>query len=622
MQRLREPGNLVRSYKGDRNLRAAYEVDPTPLGEGRYSRVYGATHRSTGARRAIKTADRQGAWTQYVDLGMECPGRLAVHEADILRRLDHPNVIRILEVFEEKKSVHLVLELCEGGDVLERILVSNGRLPESDIARLFIQMLFAVWHLDQNNVVHRDLKPEHFLFTRREPDIEPRPPQEATMKLIDFGLSHKIGVGFAPEGGTPQFMSPEARAGKATKESAEKGDMWSLGVVLHAMLVGHYPSPHLTDQKQGQYFSRAAWSSVSAAGKQLIGSLLRQQPNDRPSAADALKHQWCEAAISANVIPPEPLLRSAAAAIKSYSAANGLRRLALAAVAREADDKDLSGLRQVMQTLEVRCGGPMSRTALLRASGAEGAMGEAATVLFRSFDAIVEKGGSDTLAWTELVAVFLCAGASPVKGGASLNPGGSPPVRDEACWRAFDLLSYGTGSVSAASLDQLILPKEAGGQAGQAAEQRLPPSPKAKILDEAALGRLVQEVFSGGTICYTDFMRLARGELQRGVRGSGGTGLGSVLSIFRCGRAPAPAPTSPPASSPSAAPPSPSASTTSPKAASAQSSPKASATSPKAQQSPRGASPAVHSSERGSPPASPEKKKKRSPLSILGMTSL
>merc|ERR1719277_1023547 len=125
---------------------------------------------------------------------MEDPAALARHEAAILQRLDHPNIVRLFEAIEEPHAVHLVLELCEGGDVLERILAKHGRLPEDEIAALFAQMLFAVWHLHANGVVHRDLKPEHFLFTRREPAREPLPPEVASVKIIDFGLSHSDGV--------------------------------------------------------------------------------------------------------------------------------------------------------------------------------------------------------------------------------------------------------------------------------------------------------------------------------------------------------------------------------------------------------------------------------------------
>eukprot|EP00404_Azadinium_spinosum_P004819 CAMPEP_0180473442 /NCGR_PEP_ID=MMETSP1036_2-20121128/30158_1 /TAXON_ID=632150 /ORGANISM="Azadinium spinosum, Strain 3D9" /LENGTH=221 /DNA_ID=CAMNT_0022480717 /DNA_START=64 /DNA_END=725 /DNA_ORIENTATION=- len=221
MQRLQEPGGLVRlhgsqgngSKGGGRGIMAETYDQALELGEGRYSHVFQATHRKTGARRAVKTAERLGPKTEIADLGLECPARLAKHEADILRCLDHPNIIRLYEVIEEQKAVHLVLELCEGGDVLERILVTAGRLPEAEIASLFVQMLFAVWHLHIHGVVHRDLKPEHFLFARREPDREPLPPVVAGMKLIDFGLSHRQGLRYAPVGGTPQFMSPEERAG-------------------------------------------------------------------------------------------------------------------------------------------------------------------------------------------------------------------------------------------------------------------------------------------------------------------------------------------------------------------------------------------------------------------------
>lgn len=633
MQRLREPGGLVRSFKGDRSLRSAYEVDATPLGEGRYSRVFGATHRATGARRAIKTADRQGAWTQYVDLGMECPGRLACHEAEILRRLDHPNVIRILEVFEEKKSVHLVLELCEGGDVLERILISNGRLPESDIATLFMQMLFAVWHLHQNGVVHRDLKPEHFLFTVREPEIEPRPPQLASMKLIDFGLSHKAGIAFAPEGGTPQFMSPEARSGRSGRDFADRGDMWSLGVVLHAMLVGHYPSPHLDDKKQAQYFARPAWSGISAPGIELIGLLLRQSPSVRPSAAEALQHPWSKAAIGRTVRPPEPLLKGAALAAKAYTSASGLRRLALAAVAREVADSDVIGLRQVLQVLELRCDGKLARSSLLKAASTEGPVGEAASVLFRAFDSFTDVSG--ILTWTELVAVFQCAAPSKDTGA-----GNYVPVRDEACWRAFDLLSQGTGSVSGSALE-LFLPRGGRGNGSErgsprngldngngngykAGGLRLPKDGSGQDLggafDAQAIHSAVKEVAPSGSLAFPEFMRLARGLIGGGGRGlSISNWLGFLYACVGRGRASAPA-----------MPRSPSPGTSLPSASQRQRptpllgeppSPTNSAATTTPRPTPRG-SPAASTVISGSTPASPERRKRRGPLSILGTTSL
>jgi len=607
MHRLREPGGLVLSYSGDRSLRQAYEVDEVALGEGRYSRVFGATHRATGARRAIKTADRQGAWTQYVDLGMECPARLACHEAEILRRLDHPNVIRILEVFEEKKAVHLVLELCEGGDVLERILVSSGRLPEADIATLFIQMLFAVWHLHQNGVVHRDLKPEHFLFTQREPEFEPRPPQRCSMKLIDFGLSHKAGAQFAPEGGTPQFMSPEAKLGRAGKEFSDRGDMWSLGVVLHAMLVGHYPSQHLTDAKQAQYFARPAWSAISTAAIDLLGQLLQQQPAARPSAAHALMHTWSKATINRTVLPPEPLMKGAALAVRVYSSTTRLRRLALAAVAREAADADIIGLRQVLQALELLCDGQLARGSLLRAASAENSVGEVASALFRTFDSLVESGG--ILNWTEFIAVFMSVPASNASAGHCV------PIRDEACWRAFDLLSQGTGFVSGMALELFVSrprgngsdrmsPSLSNGKLATHGDSNGRSSPRVSNGNNGDppvdLNSALREVSSNGTIEFHQFMSLARGLLHgRAKRFSLISSLGRM-----CGQKPA---------KPASAPVPSNGQPTRGQPATTLSTPP---TSPRAPSSPAASTPLSNSQS----PTS--KKKKRMPLSILEQTSL
>jgi calcium-dependent protein kinase len=541
---------------------------------------------------------------------MECPARLACHEAEILRRLDHPNVIRILEVFEEKKAVHLVLELCEGGDVLERILVSSGRLPEADIATLFIQMLFAVWHLHQNGVVHRDLKPEHFLFTRREPEFEPRPPQRCSMKLIDFGLSHKAGAQFAPEGGTPQFMSPEAKSGRAGKEFSDRGDMWSLGVVLHAMLVGHYPSQHLTDAKQAQYFGRPAWSAISKAAIDLLRQLLQQQPAARPSAANALMHTWSKATISRTVLPPEPLLKGAASAVKVYTSTTSLRRLALAAVAREAADADIIGLRQVLQALELLCDGKLARRSLLKAASTEGSVGEVASTLFRTFDSLVENGG--ILNWTEFIAVFMSVPASNAAAGHCV------PIRDEACWRAFDLLSQGTGFVSGMALELFVTrprgngsdltseklatngnrngrssPRESNGNSGD--------NPAELTIDSA-----LREVSASGTIEFHEFMCLARGLLHgKARRFSLMSSLGRMCGQKPAKHASAPLPSPPPSNERPAI----------GKLATPPSSPPC---SPRVPSSPAASATLSNSQS----PTSTSKKKKRVPLSILEQTSL
>merc|ERR1711971_813920 len=191
---LYDPGSLVpvhglgeESQRDEPTLASTYALDGAPLGRGSYGEVIGATHRRTGARRAVKSVGKAGLKRYVKDVG-----GFVRREVDILRCLDHPNIVRLYEAFEDESNIYIVLELCEGGDLLERVTVAQDRLPEKEAAALLWQMLSAVQHLYMRGIVHRDLKPENFLFTRQEPEREPLPPDVSPVKLIDFGLSRRL----------------------------------------------------------------------------------------------------------------------------------------------------------------------------------------------------------------------------------------------------------------------------------------------------------------------------------------------------------------------------------------------------------------------------------------------
>jgi len=548
-----QPGGLVREQArvtpeglAPPTFQDVYTLDEQPLGEGRYSRVFSATHRTTGARRAIKTAYRRGE-NCTADVGMLCPGRLARHEADILKTLDHPNVIRLYEVYEEADAVHLVLELCEGGDVLERILVSKGRLTEHEISHLFVQMLFATTHLHSRGVIHRDLKPEHFLFTRREPDREPNPPRTAAMKVIDFGLSHADGQKFVPLGGTPQFMPPEIlHASKAVQQSvpkrdtAEGMDMWALGVVLHAMLVGHYPSPHLNDASQAAYFAKSAWASTSKECLDLLGKMLRQRPEDRPTSATALQHPWAQTALAARGLPSDGLVAALPAAIKAYYAAPGLQRIVLLAVAHETDDFDYYGLRLLFQMLTQSGKYKLTLEALSGIAGRGGLWSKVAASLAEASGGARpiyrSGGGPETVAdWKDFLAAALLAG--PKAGGGSPAPAadaGLPPVSEGAVWRAFDALSLSSGEVTGASLRRLLEYAPSGPLTDN---PRGTPPPPGQYARPEALDGLVQELFPrGGPMTRSEMMPVLAGEIKPAGRPTGGGGGFDLLACFKCGK--------------------------------------------------------------------------------------
>lgn len=131
-------------------------------------------------------------------------------EIETLKSADHPNIVRLYEVYEDDKYLHFVMDLCTGGDLLDH-LMSNGPLSESKAADYMRKLLQAVNHLHSLNICHRDLKPENFLLSSRGRDAE--------IKIVDFGMSVKFGdKDMETAVGTPYFLAPEILRGTYGKE--------------------------------------------------------------------------------------------------------------------------------------------------------------------------------------------------------------------------------------------------------------------------------------------------------------------------------------------------------------------------------------------------------------------
>lgn len=511
-----EPGSLVpvRGFREDRRadeptLASVYALDSTPLGRGSYGEVTGALHRRTGARRAVKSVGKASLRRYVKDVS-----GFVRREVDILRCTDHPNIVRLYEAFEDDANIHLVLELCDGGDLLERVTVARERLPEQEAAALLLQMLSAVQHL----YLRGDLKPENFLFTRREPEREPLPPLVAPLKLIDFGLSRRLsfeaGMRITPKIGTAEYMAPEAFAGRMKPMLADRSDMWSLGVVLHVIFIGHFPSPRLAELAMDDYLSLPCWSRISAHGRDLLGQLLNPDPAQRPPVTHVLRHPWLVQAVSRSGSFGLP------AAISSYARAAELRRLALAAAAREVDDCELKSLRAAFQELELECGGSLTRAALERAAQQTGRPACAlAGQLARAFAAL-DVDGSGAVEWTELVAASLCAGGIPVSP-TGRGPPALPALNDDTCWRSFSLLSQGAEFLTGETLARLVAPMEAsddlprcsGGPSGGTGGSVDKEAPVNGFRSQrvADLHRMVRDVDSSAAINTSSFFALMQG---------------------------------------------------------------------------------------------------------------
>ena len=157
-------------------------------------------------------------------------------EIDILMKLDHPNIIKLYEVFEAPNSLYLIMEECQGGELFDRLserIENNNMFSEKDAVEIMKQIMSAIDYCHNNGVCHRDLKPENLLYLKKGKE------ENNSLKVIDFGLSQNISnkKRLSSKVGTPYYISPEILEGNYT----EKCDIWSAGVIFYVLLTGELP---------------------------------------------------------------------------------------------------------------------------------------------------------------------------------------------------------------------------------------------------------------------------------------------------------------------------------------------------------------------------------------------
>lgn len=210
-------------------------------------------------------------------------------EIEVMARLSgHPNVVDLKAVYEEEGFVHLVMELCAGGELFHRI-EKCGRFSEGEARRLFGQLMEVVVYCHENGIVHRDLKPENILLATRS--------SSSPIKLADFGLATYIKQGQSLSGtvGSPFYIAPEVLAGGYN----EAADVWSAGVILYILLSGMPPFWGKTKSRIFESvrsaelrFPSDPWDGVSDSAKELIARMLCRDPAQRLTAKHVLDHSW------------------------------------------------------------------------------------------------------------------------------------------------------------------------------------------------------------------------------------------------------------------------------------------------------------------------------------------
>ncbi|KAL9260093.1 CBL-interacting serine/threonine-protein kinase 4-like protein [Drosera capensis] len=257
------------------------------LGRGSFAKVYLGRNLADSSDVAVKVIDKS-----KTDSSME--PRILV-EVSAMRRLNHPNILKIHEVMATKSKIYLVMELARGGDLFDKLSRREGhRFPEPYARRLFHQLVSALQYCHQNGVAHRDMKPQNVLLD-----------SEGNVKVSDFGLSAVVGQRQSASGllhlntacGTPAFAAPEVVSRKGY--DGAKADAWSCGVILFVMLTGSLPfdDSNLVAMYRKMYrrdLHFPPW--VSKPAKALIFQLLDPNPSTRPSVEGILQNTWFRSA--------------------------------------------------------------------------------------------------------------------------------------------------------------------------------------------------------------------------------------------------------------------------------------------------------------------------------------
>ena len=255
------------------------------LGVGTYGKVYLVQNKYTKEYFAMKEIPKTSE-----DLLSD---NEILDEIEILKNLDHPDIVRITEFYNTENSYYLINEYCKYGELYEQV---KNEFSETQIAVMFRQILSGIAYLHSNNIIHRDLKLENILINDIEKSITTNE-DLFLVKIIDFGTAKIFDKNKIPRAivGSIYYIAPEVLLKKYGKEC----DMWSLGVILYMFIVGHAPFDGRSNRdimekiKKGKYLkNEKRWKKASNEVKDLINKLLVLEPEKRLTAFEALKHPW------------------------------------------------------------------------------------------------------------------------------------------------------------------------------------------------------------------------------------------------------------------------------------------------------------------------------------------
>jgi calcium-dependent protein kinase len=259
-----------------------YNLNTEPIGYGAYGEVWICEHVRSKEKRAVKIIEKSTISPEVLK------SRGLLEEVEILRSLDHPNILKIFEYFEDYKNFYIVMEYSQHGDLFDE-LQKRGKFDEQTASKIMQQIFAGVNYFHNKLVVHRDLKLENILISKQDKDVN--------IKIIDFNIATvKTSLKLSKFTGTFNYIAPEV----IDEDYDEKCDLWSCGVILFLLLTGEFPFFGKDRDKlfscilNGKYQENPCFSQISSLAKDLISHLLCKNLQNRYSAREALNHPWIE----------------------------------------------------------------------------------------------------------------------------------------------------------------------------------------------------------------------------------------------------------------------------------------------------------------------------------------
>jgi calcium-dependent protein kinase len=398
------------------------------LGEGGYASVFPCVDLKMGTSYAVKCVAKK----------FVASGQKLQNEIDIMLALDHPNIVKLYQTFEDSRFVYLILELCSGGELFDRV-VADGRLSEKLTAAIMQQIFRATHYMhDSAGVCHRDLKPENFLLQLDGP-IEVN-----TVKVIDFGIAGVIkpDSDFRTKTGTPFYVAPEIVASSWPRYGAEC-DLWSCGVIMYVLLCGRLPFKGHNDAATLQKVMLAKFSfpsdhfaGVSEAAKDVVKRLLVKDPLKRMTSEQALNDPWItHMAPSAQQVQ---LTASVTHNLQAFRSSNRLQKAALHVAAHHINGSQLERLQSLFTQLDEDGNGTLSRDELTRGLRKTNIPAEQIQLILEGIDV----DGSGEIDYTEFLAAALERREF---------------LEESACWAAFKVFDRnGDGRITKAELAHVV----------------------------------------------------------------------------------------------------------------------------------------------------------------------